>query len=153
VFFLCGLWHGASWNFVIWGLMHGAALVFERMLGIAGDGGHRRVPTIVSWFITLHFVCLTWVFFRAPSLDGAWAYLTTLVSGDAILSTTATPLVLLMLVFGALTQLIPNDWFERLELRYDRTSLAVKVAVPFVIIFLVAVAAPGGVPPFIYFQF
>jgi D-alanyl-lipoteichoic acid acyltransferase DltB (MBOAT superfamily) len=150
---LGGLWHGASWNFVIWGLMHGAALVFERMLGIAGDGGHRRVPTIVSWFITLHFVCLTWVFFRAPSLDGAWAYLTTLVSGDAILTTTATPLVLLMLVFGALTQLIPNDWFERLELRYDRASLAVKVAVPFAIIFLVAVAAPGGVPPFIYFQF
>jgi len=150
---LGGLWHGASWTFVIWGLMHGLALVVERMLGITGEGGHRRVPTIVSWFITLHFVCLTWVFFRAPSLDGAWAYLTTLVSGDAILSTTATPLVLLMLVFGALTHMIPNDWFERLELRYDRASLAVQVAVPFVVIFLVAVAAPGGVPPFIYFQF
>jgi alginate O-acetyltransferase complex protein AlgI len=150
---LGGLWHGASWNFVIWGLLHGLALVVERMLGITGEGGHRRVPAIVSWFITLHFICLTWVFFRAPSLDGAWAYLTTLVSGDAILSTTATPLILLMLVFGALTQLIPNDWFERLEMRYDRASLAVKVAVPFVVIFLVAVAAPGGVPPFIYFQF
>jgi D-alanyl-lipoteichoic acid acyltransferase DltB (MBOAT superfamily) len=150
---LGGLWHGASWNFVIWGLLHGLALVVERMLGITGEGGHRRVPAIVSWFVTLHFICLTWVFFRAPSLDGAWAYLTTLVSGDAILSTTATPLILLMLVFGALTQLIPNDWFERLEVRYDRASLAVKVAVPFVVIFLVAVAAPGGVPPFIYFQF
>jgi alginate O-acetyltransferase complex protein AlgI len=142
---------------VIWGLMHGGALVVERMLGITGPNGHLqflgRVPAIVSWLITFHFVCLTWVFFRAPSLDGASTYLTTLVSGEAIWSTTVTPLVALMLVFGAFTQLIPNDWFERLELHYDRASLAVKIALPFAVIFLVAIAAPGGVPPFIYFQF
>jgi alginate O-acetyltransferase complex protein AlgI len=150
---LGGLWHGANVTYVIWGFMHGGALVLERMLGITGEGGHRRVPAVISWFITFHFVCLTWVFFRAPSLDGAWAYLTTLVSGDAIWSTTATPLVACMLLFGALTQIIPNDWFERLEVRYDRASLAVKVALPFAVIFLVCVASPSGVPPFIYFQF
>ena len=64
-----------------------------------------------------------------------------------------TPFVAAMLVIGALTQIIPNDWFDRLEARYDRASIAVQVAVPFVVIFLVAVAAPAGVPPFIYFQF
>jgi alginate O-acetyltransferase complex protein AlgI len=150
---LGGLWHGANYTYVIWGFLHGFALVVERMLGITGEGGHRRVPTVISWFITFHFVCLTWVFFRAPSLDGAWAYLTTLVSGDAIWSTTVTPLVAAMLAFGALTQIIPNGWFERLEVRYDRASLAVKVALPFAVIFLVCVASPSGVPPFIYFQF
>jgi len=150
---LGGLWHGASYNFVIWGLMHGIALVLERMLGVTGEGGHRRVPTVVSWFITFHFVCLSWVFFRAPSLDGAWTYLTTLISSDAILSTTLTPLIALMLVAGALTHIIPNDVFERLEVRYDRAPLFAKVALPFLVIFLVAVASPGGVPPFIYFQF
>jgi alginate O-acetyltransferase complex protein AlgI len=150
---LGGLWHGANYTYVIWGFLHGGALVVERMLGITGEGGHRRVPAVISWFVTFHFVCLTWVFFRAPSLDGAWTYLTTLVSGDAIWSTTVTPLVASMLAFGALTQIIPNDWFERLEVRYDRASLAVKVALPFAVIFLVCVASPGGVPPFIYFQF
>jgi D-alanyl-lipoteichoic acid acyltransferase DltB (MBOAT superfamily) len=150
---LGGLWHGASASFVIWGLLHGVALVVERMLGVTGEGGHRRVPALVSWFITLHLVCLAWVFFRAPSLDGAQAYLSTLFSGAEVLSTTVTPLVALMLVFGALTQIIPNAWFDRLEVRYDRASLVVKVAIPFVVIFLVAVAAPGGVPPFLYFQF
>jgi len=150
---LGGLWHGASVNFIIWGLMHGAALVVERLLGITGEGGHRRVPAIVSWLVTFHFVCLTWVFFRAPTLDGAQAYLSTLVSGAEIWSTTVTPLVAMMLVFGALTQIIPNAWFDRLELSYDRASIAVKVAIPFAVIFLVAIAAPGGVPPFIYFQF
>jgi alginate O-acetyltransferase complex protein AlgI len=150
---LGGLWHGASVSFIIWGLLHGLALVVERMLGVTGPGGHRHVPAAISWLVTFHFVCLTWVFFRAPSLEGALTYLSTLVSGDAIWSTTVTPLVLLMLAFGALTQIIPDAWFERLEVRYDRASIAVKVALPFVVIFLVAVAAPGGVPPFIYFQF
>jgi D-alanyl-lipoteichoic acid acyltransferase DltB (MBOAT superfamily) len=150
---LGGLWHGASASFVIWGLLHGVALVVERMLGVTGEGGHRRVPALVSWFITLHLVCLAWVFFRAPSLDGAQAYLSTLLSGAEVLSTTVTPLVALMLVLGALTQIVPNAWFDRLEASYDRASIAVKVAIPFVVIFLVAVAAPGGVPPFIYFQF
>ena len=150
---LGGLWHGASVSFIIWGLLHGLALVVERMLGVTGPGGHRHVPAAISWLVTFHFVCLTWVFFRAPSLEGALTYLSTLVSGDAIWSTTVTPLVLLMLAFGALTQIIPDAWFERLEVRYDRASIAVKVALPFAVIFLVAVAAPGGVPPFIYFQF
>jgi alginate O-acetyltransferase complex protein AlgI len=151
---LGGLWHGASWNFVIWGGMHGVALMVERMLGITGDrAGGRRLPAVLAWLITFHFVCFTWVFFRSPTLEGAQAYLHTLVFGDAVFSTTITPLVAAMLVIGALTQIIPDDWFGRLERYYDRASLAVKVALPVVVIFLVSMAAPGGVPPFIYFQF
>jgi alginate O-acetyltransferase complex protein AlgI len=151
---LGGLWHGASWNFVIWGGLHGVALVVERLLGVTGEPGqHSRIPKVLWWFVTLHFVCLTWVFFRASDFDTAIAYLTTLVSGDAVFSTTVTPLVATMLVLGALTQIIPDRWSNALEASYDRASLAVKVAVPFAVIFLIAVAAPGGVPPFIYFQF
>jgi hypothetical protein len=134
-------------------MLHGAALVVERLLGVTGEGGRRRVPAALAWLITFHFVCVTWVFFRSPSLEGAQTYLSTLVAGDRIFSTTVTPLVAAMLVFGALTQIIPDRWFDRLEIAYDRASIAIKVAVPFVVIFLVAVAAPGGVPPFIYFQF
>jgi len=151
---LGGLWHGASVNFVIWGLLHGAALVVERVLGVTGEkDAKRRMPAALTWLITFHFVCLTWVFFRSPTLDVAQTYLSTLVFGEAIFTTTVTPLVAAMLVLGALTQIIPNDWFDRFEAHYDRASIAVKVAVPFAVIFLVSVAAPGGVPPFIYFQF
>ncbi|MGE0036709.1 MAG: MBOAT family protein [Xanthobacteraceae bacterium] len=149
---LGGLWHGASWNFVIWGGLHGAALVVERLLGVTG-GHHGRIAKMLWWFVTLHFVCLTWVFFRAADFDTAIAYLTTLVSGDAVFGTTVTPLVATMLVMGALTQIIPDRWSNALEASYDRASLAVKVAVPFAVIFLIAIAAPSGVPPFIYFQF
>ena len=149
---LGGLWHGASFNFVIWGLLHGAALVVERMLGATGEGG-RRLPAALSWFITFHFVCLTWVFFRSPSLEATQAYFSTLLFGDAVFSTTMTPLVMIMLAFGALTQVVPDRWFDRLEAYYDRASAVVKVALPFAVIYLIAIAAPGGVPPFIYFQF
>src|SRR6266851_42303 len=97
---LGGLWHGASLNFVIWGLLHGGALVVERLTGMTGETGGRRLPAAVSWFVTFHFVCLAWVFFRAPTLDGAQAYLSTLLLGETVFSTTVTPLVALMLAFG-----------------------------------------------------
>ena len=150
---LGGLWHGASFNFVIWGVLHGGALVIERMLGMTGERGRRRPPAVVCWFVTFHFVCLAWVFFRSPTLDGAQTYLGTLFAGEAVWSTSVTPLVACLLVVGALTQVVPNEWFDRLEIAYDGASTAMKVAVPSVVIFLVALAAPGGVPPFIYFQF
>ena len=54
-----------------------------------------------------------------------------------------------MLAIGALTQMVPDRWFTGLEFWYDRTSLVFKVALPFLLIFLIAIAAPGGVPPFI----
>jgi hypothetical protein len=108
---------------------------------------------VLAWLITFHFVCIAWVFFRSPSLEATQAYFDTLIFGDTGWSTTMTPLVAAMLAIGALTQIIPNRWVDGLEAYYDRASLAFKVALPFAVIFLIAVAAPGGVPPFIYFQF
>lgn len=149
-----GLWHGASVNFVMWGLLHGGALVAERLLGVTGEArGRQRLPAVLAWLITFHFICITWVFFRSPTPEATQAYFGTLAFGEMTWSTTMTPLVAVMLAIGVLTQIIPNRWFEGLEGRYDRASLAIKVAVPFAVIFLIAVAAPGGVPPFIYFQF
>jgi D-alanyl-lipoteichoic acid acyltransferase DltB (MBOAT superfamily) len=154
---LGGLWHGASVNFVIWGLMHGAALVVERLLERSPLSLARvlggRAAAVVAWLVTFHFVCVTWAFFRSPSLEATQDYFATLAFGDTGWSTTMTPLVAAMLAIGALTQIVPDRWFEGFEAYYDRASLAFKVALPFLMIFLIAVAAPGGVPPFIYFQF
>src|SRR5205814_6718164 len=81
VFFLCGLWHGASWNFVIWGLWHGTFLVVERVAGsrIAGGGkGGLSVPVamrVAGHLYTLCVVMIGWVFFRADTLPGSIAFL------------------------------------------------------------------------------
>jgi len=75
VFFLCGLWHGASWNFVIWGMIHGLFLVFER-LGF-GQVLSRLWRPLRHLYVIL-VVMLAWVFFRVETLPDAITYLHTL---------------------------------------------------------------------------
>jgi len=72
VFFLCGLWHGASWNFVVWGLFHGGFLVLERM-GL-GDW-IARWPRPLRHGYTMLVVLVSWVFFRAATLPEAMGVL------------------------------------------------------------------------------
>lgn len=67
-FLLGGLWHGASWMFVIWGALHGAALVVHRFWQQLG----LRLPKVLAWLLTFNFVNLTWVFFRAPDMSSAF---------------------------------------------------------------------------------
>jgi alginate O-acetyltransferase complex protein AlgI len=71
VMLLGGLWHGASWNFVIWGGIHGLMLAAERCWG--GEGQRLARPARVA--LTFLIVCLAWVFFRAETLPQAVSYL------------------------------------------------------------------------------
>lgn len=76
VFALCGLWHGASWSFLVWGLWHGAFLCLERTR--FGEG-LERAPRPLAHAYTLGVVALGWVVFRAPDLAAAKAYALALV--------------------------------------------------------------------------
>ncbi len=72
VFFLTGLWHGASWTFVIWGLFHGAFLLIER----AGlRNGLDRAPVVVGWAYTMLVVMVGWVLFKASDMHHAGSIL------------------------------------------------------------------------------
>jgi len=73
VMLLGGLWHGASWNFAIWGGIHGVLLGIERMQG--KDSLYHRLPVALRMGITFGIVCISWVFFRAADLPAALAYL------------------------------------------------------------------------------
>ncbi|MGW8192898.1 MAG: MBOAT family O-acyltransferase [Desulforhopalus sp.] len=79
VFFLCGLWHGASWNFVVWGLFHGCFLVLER-----GRWGSilGRAPVFIGHAYVLMVVLVGWIFFRADTLSQAVELLAVLVGGQ-----------------------------------------------------------------------
>jgi D-alanyl-lipoteichoic acid acyltransferase DltB (MBOAT superfamily) len=152
---LGGLWHGASWSFLIWGVLHGAALVVERAIGWTHEGKavpRSRLATAIGWFVTFQFVSMAWVFFRAPSTDAWLSYFSTMFSG-ASWTTTMSPFVAAVFVFGALSHVIPPEYWQHLKKHYDAASLPVKVLVPFVVIFLISIAAPNGIAPFIYFQF
>ena len=76
VFFLCGLWHGASWTFAIWGLYHGAFLILER----AGGGFLlERAPAPLRHAYAMIVVVIGWVLFRSETLAQALAFLSAMV--------------------------------------------------------------------------
>ena len=67
VFLASGIWHGAGWNFVIWGMLHGICILIHRIWKNVG----RKLPKLIGWFITINLVNIFWVFFRAKDLQSA----------------------------------------------------------------------------------
>jgi len=70
-FILGGLWHGASWTFVFWGVLHGIALILQHIW----HNSRICIPPALAWFITFNFINLSWVFFRAKDFDDAYKVL------------------------------------------------------------------------------
>jgi alginate O-acetyltransferase complex protein AlgI len=163
VFFLCGLWHGASWNFVLWGLVHGAFLAAERLpLG----GYIRSAPRAVQSFYTLGVMSLAWVFFRTDDLSHANAFFAALVGlGGLEEGGGAYPValylnnrVLFVLGLASLSALprFGRGW-EALSLKASDLGLlheTIRFAALFGVLGLCAMSlAMGTYNPFIYFRF
>ena len=72
IFLISGIWHGAGWTFIAWGLGHGLIMVCERLCGRARL---EKLPKLLRWAVTFALVNLLWVFFRAPSFAEGWALL------------------------------------------------------------------------------
>jgi len=66
-FLLGGIWHGAGWTFIVWGALHGMALMIHKAWGKL----RISMPMFLAWFITFNFINISWVFFRATSFDSA----------------------------------------------------------------------------------
>ncbi len=146
---LGGLWHGAAWNFVLWGAFHGAGLTAEH--AIDGRIG-RRTPGWVRWAFTFAAVCFAWILFRSPDLEVFATFLGRLVEpGEATLFT-APIAAMIVLVIGM--QLLPPRPLERAQVRIEQLRPAVLAVALAILILIVGATVPSqGVPPFIYFQF
>ena len=79
-FLLGGIWHGAGWTFVLWGAMHGIALVVHRAWQKTGF----KMNVVLAWFITFNFINIAWVFFRALNFDAAMKVLQGMFMGELI---------------------------------------------------------------------
>ena len=146
---LGGLWHGASWNFLLWGGFHGAGLSAEH--AIDGKVG-RRTPGWLRWFVMFNLVVLGWILFRSTDLELFAAYLGQLFEpGPATLF--SVPIVaMIALVVGI--QLLPPRPLEQFQVRIERLRpVVLAIALTVVILFVGATVPSQGVPPFIYFQF
>lgn len=106
VMLLGGLWHGANWTFVIWGLLHGSFLVIQRMLPpLAPILPFDRVTIVLQIALVFALVCLAWIFFRAATIHDAWMIITkiaTMEGGAAGLSSDRLTIVRNLLIVAIL---------------------------------------------------
>jgi alginate O-acetyltransferase complex protein AlgI len=161
VFTLCGVWHGASLNFLVWGLWHGLFLALERT-----RFGRRldAAPAAVRHGYALLAVMLGWVLFRAPDLPGAAAYFRGLFSFslDGFAYTLATGITranMTALAAAVLFSLPLAGLWDRCLARFDDsrrelvTGLARSVALPLLFAAAAMQLAAGTFSPFIYARF
>jgi alginate O-acetyltransferase complex protein AlgI len=147
---LGGLWHGASWRFVLWGALHGGYLGVERL--IEARHPERRWPIWARRLLVFHYVCFCWIFFRAQSmadvghiLAGLWRGWTSPVE--------VHPGVLAALAVGLLSQWIPRSLLTGLEDRFSVLPAAGQGVALAAALLVIEVLGPPGVAAFIYFQF
>jgi len=162
VFTLCGLWHGASWSFVIWGFWHGVFLSLERTsLGRLLD----RLPRVFRHTYALFAVMLGWVFFRAPDLSHAWEYFRALAGMNPggfgytwMMRINHAYMLMLILAIAGAAQILP--WLgSRLGGAQNGAALgtiraaALSLLPPALLALSIMQLAAGTYSPFIYAQF
>lgn len=76
VFLVTGIWHGASYNFIVWGIWYGILLIAEKPL--LNTAFYRRIPNFFKWILTMFLVIIGWVIFRSPDLPSAAGYIKTM---------------------------------------------------------------------------
>jgi len=145
---LGGIWHGAAWTFVIWGMLHGLVLVAER----AFARGMRRVPTFIGVALTFHLVCLAWIFFRSETLQNALSY------GAGLFSTNGreieiTPFIFLLIAGGMLFQFTAPDLMERAGRAAGKMHWVTRTICFNAGLLAIQWISPDDVAPFIYFRF
>ena len=162
VFFLCGLWHGASWNFVVWGLFHGGFLVVERM---GMSAWIARWPRPLRHAYALLVVLVSWVFFRAATLPEAGGMLRAMAGfapGTGLehsLALYIDPEKVLALIAGVVGSMPVIAAVKRWHARTGGSALEAPVAfagvagLTAVLLASVVLLAAGTYNPFIYFRF
>ena len=156
---VAGLWHGASWMFVVWGVLHGIGLVIHKF---CRNNGLNKIPDnkytkTISWFITFSYVSLAWIFFRAADMTTA----TTLINNilhtvsltDAYTFLKEYPLWLAVVLISLELHSIREADYNWLQSKFINSSWLVKLCIFAVILQLVINLSHHSIQPFIYTQF
>lgn len=151
-----GIWHGASWNFLVWGLYFGILLILEKFLLLKS---FEHVPKFIQHIYALFFICLGWVWFRATDIPSAISYFSTLFSigNHPLMEDQVTYLIHqfwpeLLLTPFACTPILP--WLKS-KCREDSLILfcAQKITILLIALLSVFRLLSSGFNPFVYFRF
>lgn len=155
---LGGLWHGASWKFVIWGVLHGLTLVAERFFRDRFSMPKTRITKLFSVVLTFHFVVFCWVFFRAKDFETAFDIIGNISAlkfnaAEWMTILTGYRNVVLIMAVGFLWHFIPERATIGLKAIFGRLPIILKAATLALVYWLLFATASSGPQPFIYFQF
>lgn len=152
-FVLGGLWHGASWNFVAWGALHGIGLAALRLWqswrGNAKATGFFRYFYI---FITFHYVTFAWIFFRAPDMETVSSILQRIGSLTISFANISGELAIILAI-AILAHYIPKKWYDFSIDLYVRAPFYAQAAALAGLVFGLQFVARTGAAPFIYIRF
>lgn len=155
---LGGLWHGASWTFVVWGGLHGLYLMGERIL--TRRFGHHRfwTHTPVQLFLallTFVLVCFTWVFFRATSFDQALNVVAAMLAISPAAATITLSKASLMTALAVVGSIVSIHWLFRQHLLENTIKKLPwwSISIGLAGMLYAIVTLPGEDRSFIYFQF
>ena len=160
--FLGGLWHGASWNFVAWGTLHGLALmahkVWMRITGQRVGRPHRwRWMQVACVVVTFHFACLCWIFFRHRELAGATTMLRQIGTNfhpELLWQLIAGYWqVMVLMALGFALHFVPARVEQRCKQAFAALPLATYAVALVLMIILIIQVKSSDIQPFIYFQF
>lgn len=156
VWFLTGIWHGANWTFIVWGLMYFVLLMVEKLTGF--DKKEGKYLSIAKWIYTMFFVVMGWVLFRSDSLGNAFVYMKSMfglsgnVFSDEVFISNFKQ-ILIYLPFGILFSLpIVPKIREKVK---QNTATDIIYCIGMIIIFVLSLIGLIGnsYNPFIYFNF
>jgi D-alanyl-lipoteichoic acid acyltransferase DltB (MBOAT superfamily) len=153
---LSGIWHGANTTFLIWGALHGLGMVVVVLLGKWNSRLFTDASPIPNWLgqtLTLLFVTVAWVFFRASTLEAVQNMFTSLT---LLPSSGPSPQHILLVIFSAIFLLL-TQYADALEARCEAliagTHPALLYALTSTASFVIIAFGPSGVPAFIYYSF
>ena len=159
---LCGLWHGASWNFVVWGGVHGVLLAIHKFFSqtVLGRSRHYRsrgIRRVAGVVFTFHAVALLFMVFRMPDLGSCMTMLTQIVGSFHIEMASEVMksywIVMALMAFGYASHYISNRLLSRCVLVLKSGGLLLQVFVIVAVAYVIVQVKSREIQPFIYFQF
>lgn len=153
-----GLWHGAAWKFVFWGAMHGVGLAVHK----ASKPFLEKIPNnfpikALSWTVTIVYVSLLWVFFRAESWTDSWLIIKNIFTNFSVAHIAPFLEVryvwCIMMAVIILSHAMPRRWYDKMGEMFVNSNWLIKTLIFIIVVQFVIQFMSEDVAPFIYFQF
>ena len=147
VFLIGGLWHGAAWTFVVWGALHGVAIVIHR----CWQKLNFKLNKIIAWIITFNFVNFAWIFFRAKSFEDAMKVIRGMFFGEFKIDVNYLEMFFIVLAF-LVVLFFKNSMQMAFDKKFKFTIWQIFATSFFLFISILAIRL-NNASEFLYFRF